>query len=229
MSKDGDIVERILLIEDDESILFALDHALSKEGYLVEQAITYTQAINHMQHPYDLIILDVNLPDGNGFDLCQTIRKDSQTPIIFLSAADTPEDIVHGLKLEADDYVTKPFQLNQLLLRIKNILRRTSALTKTILSVQHLTMDVSAAQVYIHKQPIELSALEFRLLDYLIRHRGQMLTRNQLLEHIWDLAGNFVNDNTLSVYIKRLREKIELDPSNPTILLTVRGMGYKIP
>ncbi len=221
-------MERILLIEDDDSILFALQFALTKEGYKVEEAKSYHAATQLLKQPFDLIILDVNLPDGSGFDLCQSIRRESHIPIIFLSAADTSDDIIYGLKLEADDYVTKPFQLNQLLLRIKNILRRTSPQIKTVFQIQHITIDFLASQVYINQETVELSPLEYRLFEYLIRHRGQMLTRNQLLEHIWDLAGNFVNDNTLSVYMKRLREKIELDPANPKVIQTVRGMGYKI-
>lgn len=221
-------MERILVIEDDDSILFALQIALDKEGYHVVHAKTYQDATRILKQSLDLIILDVSLPDGSGFDLCQSIRKESQVPIIFLSAIDTADEIVFGLNLQADDYVTKPFQLNQLLLRIRNILRRTSVQSKTIIQIQHITIDFQQAQVYHNQIALELSALEYRLFEYLVRHRGQMLTRGQLLEHFWDLAGNFVNDNTLSVYVKRLREKIELDPSSPTLILTVRGMGYKI-
>lgn len=221
-------MERLLIIEDDDSILFALQIALNNEGYQVTHAKTYQEATQILKQSFDLIILDVNLPDGSGFDLCQSIRSESQVPIIFLSALDTSDDIVFGLKLEADDYVTKPFQLSQLLLRIRNVLRRTSPQSKTIVQIQHITIDFQQATVYHNQQPLELSALEYRLFEYLVRHRGQMLSRGQLLEHIWDLAGNFVNDNTLSVYVKRLRERIEFDPSNPTLILTVRGMGYKI-
>lgn len=228
ISKDGDNMERLLVIEDDDSILFALQIALLNEGYQVAHATTYEKATQILKQSFDLIILDVNLPDGSGFDLCQSVRSESQVPIIFLSALDTSDDIVFGLKLEADDYVTKPFQLSQLLLRIRNVLRRTSPQSKTIVQIQHITIDFQQAKVYHNQQPLELSALEYRLFEYLVRHRGQMLSRGQMLEHIWDLAGNFVNDNTLSVYVKRLREKIEIDPSNPKLILTVRGMGYKI-
>lgn len=227
--------KRILVVEDDPTIMMGLRFSLEKEGYLVEAATNKQDAlklINNQQ--FHLAVLDVSLPDGTGFELCNKLKETTQTAVLFLTASDEEKNVVLGLELGAEDYVTKPFRLKELLLRIKNILLRTNKPADAVLIgesllIGNLSINLKQALIKKNNQEIPLSALEFRLLEYLVRHQGVMLSRNQLLEYIWDMAGNFVNDNTLTVYIKRLREKIEDDPAHPQIIVTVRGLGYKIP
>lgn len=177
-----------------------------------------------------LIILDVNLPDGSGFELCKLVREKLDTPVIFLTVNDDEANTVMGLDLGADDYITKPFRLRELISRINSVLRRYSRQpdTKTEINLGDIRINPAEAKVYKNNQLVWLTALEYKLLLTLARNKGQLLTRKQILEYIWDTAGEFVNDNTLTVYIKRLREKIEDDPREPKIIKTIRGLGYKV-
>ena len=169
------------------------------------------------------------MPDGNGYDLCRIIREESEIPIIFLTACDDEVNVVMGLDMGADDYITKPFRLRELISRIKSVLRRYNKDdSNKIIEINNLKINTNEAKVYKNGEEVNLTALEYRLLLIFVNNKGQVLSRSQLLERIWDVAGDFVNDNTLTVYIKRIREKLEDDPQKPKIIKTVRGLGYKV-
>ncbi len=219
---------KILLVEDDKSIVSNLTEFLTSEGYEIKSASGQSAALKLIEEEaFDLALLDVSLADGNGFALCSAIKKEHNLPVIFLTASGDEYSTVTGFELGADDYIAKPFRPRELATRIKNILR----LTKGAGSVVHLgnvLVDTVKGTASKNGKDLYLSALEYRLLLVFLNNRGMVLSRNQLLESIWDIAGDFVNDNTLTVYIKRLREKIEEDPQNPEIIKTVRGLGYKV-
>lgn len=221
----------ILLVEDDPLIASGLVYALEQEGYAVTHCSSLSGAVSQLEdQSFSLGLLDLSLPDGTSYSLCQTL-KEQDTPVIFLTAVDDEGNVVKGLEMGADDYITKPFRLRELMARIKNVLRRTGALQEQdgILALaQGLHIHTLQAKVYREGKEVELSALEYRLLLTLATHRGQVLTRSQLLEGIWDIAGNFVSDNALTVTIKRLREKLGDDGTGPQIIQTVRGMGYRL-
>ena len=220
-------MQKILLVEDDNSIIRNLSYTLERENFSVTACMTQKDALNEINNnTFDLILLDLSLPDGNGYAICSMIRRTSDIPVIFLTASDDEANIVTGFDMGADDYITKPFRPLELISRIKNALRRHNK-TSSIIYIGNLKVDSDKGVVYKNNKDVFLSALEYRLLLVFLNHQGQVLTRNQLLENIWDAAGDFVNDNTLTVYIKRLREKIEDDPQNPTIIKTIRGLGYK--
>lgn len=220
-------MQKILLVEDDNSIIRNLSYTLEREGFSVTSCMTQKDALYEINNNnFDLILLDLSLPDGNGYAICSMIRRNSDIPVIFLTASDDEANVVTGFDMGADDYITKPFRPLELISRIKNALRRHSK-TSSIIYIGNLKVDSDKGAVYKNNKDVFLSALEYRLLLVFLNHQGQVLTRNQLLENIWDAAGDFVNDNTLTVYIKRLREKIEDDPQNPTIIKTIRGLGYK--
>ena len=219
---------RILLVEDDRSIVEHLTCFLQKEGFFVKNADTQTAALDLVRsEPFDLALLDVSLKEGNGFALCAAIKADQDLPVIFLTASGDEYSTVTGFDLGAEDYISKPFRPRELVSRIKNVLRLCGKVSH-IFSVQDITVDTVRAAVTKQGREVNLSALEYRLLLALLNHRGAVLSRNQLLETIWDAGGDFVNDNTLTVYIKRLREKIEDDPQHPTIIQTIRGFGYRV-
>lgn len=219
---------KILLVEDDKSIVANLTEFLTSEGYEIKSASGQSAALKLIEEEvFDLALLDVSLADGNGFALCSAIKKEHNLPVIFLTASGDEYSIITGFELGADDYIAKPFRPRELATRIKNILR----LTKGAGSVVHLgnvLVDTVKGTASKNGKDLYLSALEYRLLLVFLNNRGMILSRNRLLESIWDIAGEFVNDNTLTVYIKRLREKIEEDPQNPEIIKTVRGLGYKV-
>lgn len=224
-------MKNILLVEDDQSILLGLTYSLETEGYRVTPCSTVQCACSLLEkETFDLVLLDLTLPDGSGYQVCRTARAASETPVIFLTACDDEVNVVMGLDMGADDYITKPFRLRELLSRIKMVLRRNERSTEggSIIQIGSLQVNTSQGKVFRKDTDVLLTALEYRLLLTLLNHEGQILTRNQLLEGIWDVGGEFVNDNTLTVYIKRLREKIEDDPAHPEIIQTVRGMGYRI-
>lgn len=215
-------------MEDDSVIAEGLAYALLGEGFLVKRAACAADCKTLVaDEKFDLILLDVGLPDGTGYELCKLIKAQSDTPIIFLTACDDEVNVVMGLELGADDYVTKPFRIRELITRIKTVLRRAGRNPAAdMLTIGNISINVSQAKVYKNKSEIFLTALEYRLLLTLAGHRGQVLSRNQLLEGIWDVSGDFVNDNTLTVYMKRLREKLEDNPAKPKLIKTVRGLGY---
>lgn len=223
----------ILIVEDDHTIASGIQYSLEQDGFhttvchTVESA---TQKIHESIDEIDLCLLDLSLPDGSGYDLCKRVKEKSDTPVIFLTAVDDEVNVVMGLDMGADDYITKPFRIRELLSRIKSVLRRynKTSVTKPFVEIEHIRIYLTEAKVYKSNEEIILTALEYRLLLIFSNHVGQVLTRNQLLEQIWDVAGDFVNDNTLTVYIKRLREKLEDTPQQPKIIKTVRGLGYKM-
>jgi len=219
---------KVLLVEDDKSIVNTLSEFLRGEGYQTENAAGQKEAIRLLSEgSYDLILLDVSLTDGSGFAVCSYARENTDAPVIFLTASDDEYSVVTGLDMGADDYITKPFRPRELLSRMRSALRR-SGKTQTALEYQGLRADMVKGIVTRNGQELFLSALEYRLLLVFLNNPGMVLTRNKLLEEIWDIAGEYVNDNTLTVYIKRLREKIERDPQNPEIIKTIRRLGYRM-
>ncbi len=221
-------MRRILLVEDDESILSSLTDYLSAEGFLIESATGQKAAVEKLdQGAYDLALVDISLEDGNGFAVCAAIRAKGNMPVIFLTASSDEYSVVAGLDMGADDYVSKPFRLRELLSRMNSVLRRAGG-SQEILSCKDLEVNVKKAVVTKNGTEIFLSALEYRLLLLFMQNQGIVLSRRQLLEMLWDTTGEFINDNTLNVYIKRLRDKIETNPQEPEILLTIRGLGYKM-
>jgi DNA-binding response OmpR family regulator len=219
---------RILLVEDDKEIIDNLIEFLSKEGFSVKNAKGQTSAIELVEkESFDLVLLDVSLADGNGFAVCSAIKASTCLPVIFLTASGDEFSTVTGFDLGADDYIAKPFRPRELISRIKNVLRLTGT-AGNITQIGDVTVDTVKGTASKNGKDLFLSALEYRLLLVFINNRGAVMTRTKLLESIWDIAGDFVNDNTLTVYIKRLREKIEDDPQKPNIIKTVRGLGYKV-
>lgn len=219
---------KILLVEDDKTIVVNLTEFLNKEGYIVRNVFGQSAAMQLLaQENIDLVLLDVSLAEGNGFSACSAIKSEYGIPVIFLTASGDEFSTVTGFDLGADDYISKPFRPRELASRIKNVLRLTGSMGK-IVKLKDVVVDTEKGTATKHNKDLYLSALEYRLLLVFINNRGSVLTRAQLLDSIWDIAGEFVNDNTLTVYIKRLREKIEDDPANPEIIKTVRGLGYKV-
>lgn len=228
LNESGGSMVRILLVEDDLSIVENLREFLQKEGYEAEAAMGQREALDKLENEeFDLILLDVSLPDGNGYAVCRAVKAKGDIPVIFLTASGDEYSVVTGFDLGADDYIAKPFRPRELISRIKNVLRRYDR-AGSVLEYGGVAVDPVKGCVMKNGQEIFLSALEYRLLLVFFNNRGVVLSRSRLLEEIWDIAGEFVNDNTLTVYIKRLREKIEDEPQNPAIIKTVRGLGYKI-
>jgi DNA-binding response OmpR family regulator len=222
---------KILVVEDDKTIASGLEFSLRQEQYEVVLAYSVSDAIEKMNSTkFDLYLLDLTLPDGTGYDICKIVKRQQKVPVIFLSAVEEEVNVVMGLDMGADDYITKPFRLRELISRIRSVLRRygSNRELEYIITIQSLEIHISEAKVYKNKQEVLLTAMEYRLLLTLVQNMGQVLTRNQLLEGIWDISGDFINDNTLSVYMKRLREKLEDDPTQPVIFKTIRGLGYMI-
>lgn len=221
---------RILLLEDDLSLIDGLSYSLKKQGFALDIARTIKQADDiWMDGKYDLLILDLSLPDGSGFEVCKKVRRISKVPIIFLTASDEEMSIVMGLDMGGDDYITKPFKLGVLTSRINALLRRAKdfGAADTEIISGRLKVLLLQGQVYKDEQPLELTTAEYRLLCLLMQNPNRILSKEKILEKLWDGEGSYVDDNTLAVYIRRLRMKIETNPSDPQMLLTVRGMGYK--
>lgn len=219
---------KILLVEDDGQIASYLGELLRAEGFDTQIAGSKKEASECLLiQAFDLVLLDVSLPDGNGFSVCAEIKREYEIPVIFLTASGDEYSVVAGLDMGADDYIAKPFRPRELISRIRSVLRRCKK-EQRILSCGDLRVNVSSATVTKGEKELFLSALEYRLLLLLLQNKGQILTRNQLLEEIWDASGEYVNDNTLSVYMKRLREKIEENPQSPRLLHTIRGIGYRM-
>ncbi|NLP35509.1 MAG: response regulator transcription factor [Clostridiales bacterium] len=221
---------KLLLVEDDLAIAMGLEYSLQQENYQVTICNSVASAMASIaSETYDLALLDISLPDGNGFDICKKLKELGDTPVIFLTARDDEGSVVMGLDIGADDYITKPFRIRELQSRIRSVLRRSAKqVSGDIIQYGNVTVNITDGKVMKNGQDIFLTALEYRLLLTLINNEGRVVSRNQLLEGIWDVDGDFVNDNTLTVYIKRLREKIEDDPQKPVIIKTIRGFGYQI-
>lgn len=227
-------MDKLLVLEDDQSLIDGLQYALQKNGFAVTVARTVREAGQALADPpnrFDLLLLDVALPDGTGFEVCERVRRDgSRIPIIFLTAADEETSVIRGLDGGGDDYITKPFRIGELCSRIRAQLRRGGTMQKQMeegLCAGDLRIDLPGSRAWVGDRMLELTAAEYRLLCLLVQNAGRVLTRTAILDALWDGGGNFVDDNTLSVYIRRLREKVEKNPSEPAHLLTVRGFGYQ--
>ncbi len=225
---------KILVVEDDRTIASGLDYTLKQENYetiVCHNVEDAKKVISDSWNSIDLFLFDLSLPDGSGYELCELVKKQGDKPVIFLTALDDEVNVVMGLDMGADDYITKPFRIRELLSRIKSVHRRynrqTTAQTKNVIDIESIRINTLEGKVYKNGEEVLLTSLEYRLFLIFANHIGQVLTRTQLLDRIWDVAGDFVNDNTLTVYIKRLREKLEDEPQSPKIIKTVRGMGYK--
>lgn len=220
--------EKILLVEDDRDIVDYLSSFLKNENFIVEAVAGQREAIEKLEtREYDLLLIDISLADGNGYAVCAAAKEKSPAAVIFLTASGDEYSVVTGLDMGADDYINKPFRPRELVSRIRSVLRRTGKSQK-LLKEGSITVDTVKGIVYRNGEELALSALEYRLLLIFFNNKGVVLSRGRLLSEIWDVAGEFVNDNTLTVYVKRLREKIEEDPSHPELIKTVRGMGYRL-
>ncbi len=224
--------DRILLLEDDDSLVDGLVYTLQKNAFLVDVAKTVCEARKLLSaEVYDLLLLDVTLPDGSGFAVCEQVRaQGNQVPILFLTALDEEVHIIRGLDSGGDDYMTKPFKLGELCSRIRALLRRarvTQNRQTEFLVCGEISIDLAKSRAMCRGRVLDLTSAEYRLLCLLVRNANQTVTRTRILNELWDDAGNFVDDNTLSVYVRRLREKVERDPSSPQHLITIRGFGYQ--
>ena len=218
-------MNKILIVEDDSTISLGLSYYLKQEGYDVTVSDTYKMTLEVIDNSYDLVLLDLSLPDGNGFDLFKEIKKRVNVNVIFLTAVDEETSVVMGLDMGADDYITKPFKARELLSRVKNVFRRNSP---DVIKIGNVTIDIRGAKVLKDGKDVFLTALEYKILLILALNPNQVFTREKILADIWDVNEEYVNDNTLTVYIKRIREKIEDDVLEPKIIVTVRGIGYKV-
>ena len=223
-------MKRLFLLEDDLSLINGLSFALKKQGYEITVARTALEAdVLWERGEYDLAVLDVSLPDGSGFDFCKKIRQTSKVPIMFLTAADEETDIIMGLDIGGDDYVTKPFKLAVFLSRINALLRRSEnfGTAVTELNSGGICIQLLKGEVYKRGELVELTASEYKLLCLFLENPDQILSQEQILGRLWDVGGSYIDNNSLTVYIRRLRTKIEDDPGKPKRIVTVRGMGYK--
>lgn len=221
-------MKRIFVVEDDKEIAKNLTLLLQSEGFAVSRAGTHREAEAMLEEQrFDLALVDISLPDGNGFAVYTRIKQDRDIPVIFLTASGDEASVVTGLNMGAEDYITKPFRPRELIARMKNALRKSNPASSAF-EIHGLFVDIGSGVVRKNGREVFLSALEYRLLLLFVNNPGQIITRDRLLNELWDAAGEYVTDNTLSVYIKRLREKIEEDPTDPRLILTVRGMGYRL-
>ncbi len=224
---------KILLLEDDVSLIDGLKYSLKKNGFDVEFVRTVQEALSRLIEidKYNLLILDVTLPDGTGFEVCEKVRGyGNQIPIIFLTASDEEVSIIRGLDCGGDDYITKPFKLGELCSRIRALLRRAGLSNldaMTTIECGDIKIELIGSRVILKGRTLDLTAAEYRLVCLLVRNANRIVTRKLILDELWDSIGDYVDDNTLSVYVRRLREKIEANPSHPEHLLTVRGFGYQ--
>lgn len=221
---------KILLVEDDQMIIKNLTEFLSREGFEIKTADGQEKAMKLLEeNHFDLLLLDITLAQGNGYSVCTAVKSLYRIPIIFLTALDDEFSVVTGLDMGADDYISKPFRPRELVSRMKMVLRRFYGENEnTVFTCGEIEVDTARGTVRKNGEEIFLTSLEYRLLLVFFQRRGKVLSRNLLLEELWDIAGEYVNDNTLTVYIKRLREKIEKNPQSPEIIKTVRGLGYKM-
>ena len=222
-------MKKILLVEDNETITMGLKYSLEQEKFYVETAKNIVMAkVKINKEEFDLYLLDIALPDGEGYEICKYVKEKGDNPVIFLTAKDEEIDIVQGLDMGADDYVVKPFRIRELISRINSVLRRYDKETanENQLKCKDIIIDNNTAKVYKNGREVIFTSLEYKILFMLVNNKNMLVTREQILDKIWDMAGNFVNDNTLTVYIKRIREK--LDDKEGKIIQTVRGIGYRV-
>ena len=218
-------MKNILLVEDNYTIIMGLKYSLEQENFKVISAQNVSEFNGKIdKNDIDLVLLDVSLPDGNGFEICKEIKSKKDIPVIFLTAQDEETSVVLGLDLGADDYIVKPFRTRELISRINSVLRRYGHNESNLIQYKNIKIDTSSAKVYKDNEEIIFTSLEYKILLMLFSNQNKLISREQSLEKIWDIAGNFVNDNTLTVYIKRIREKL----GDETIIKTVRGLGYRI-
>ena len=218
-------MKHILLVEDNYTIIMGLKYSLEQENFKVISAQNVSEFNGKIdKNDIDLVLLDVSLPDGNGFEICKEIKSKKDIPVIFLTAQDEETSVVLGLDLGADDYIVKPFRTRELISRINSVLRRYGHNESNLIQYKNIKIDTSSVKVYKDNEEIIFTSLEYKILLMLFSNQNKLISREQLLEKIWDIAGNFVNDNTLTVYIKRIREKL----GDETIIKTVRGLGYRI-
>ncbi|WP_373214259.1 response regulator transcription factor [Ruminococcus sp. 5_1_39BFAA] len=221
---------KIFIAEDDKNIAEGLRYSLMSEGYQVCVCPDKKESLEQLaKESFDLYLLDLALPDGSGYELCEYIKSHQEAPVLFLTACDDEVNVVRGLDMGADDYITKPFRIRELISRMKSALRHYKKENAgDLLTIGSITINVKQAKVFQDSREIPLTAMEYRLLLAFANHPGQVLSRNQLLEGIWDVDGSFINDNTLSVYIRRLREKLEPEGKGSSVIETVRGLGYRM-
>lgn len=215
---------KILLVEDNDIILKGLKYSIEQENFEIDIAKTIEKSEELLNEKiFDLVILDITLPDGNGFDLCKIIKQEKDTPVIILTAKDEEKDVVLGFDLGADDYIIKPFRNRELISRIQNVLRRYNK-DKKELVCKNIKVDLDANRVYVKDKEVIFTALEYKILVLLLSNIGKTITREKILDKIWDIAGNYVNDNTLTVYIKRVRAKL----GEEDVIKTIKGIGYRV-
>lgn len=218
---------KILLVEDDEAVALGIEYNLKNDGFEVIRAADISSAKQLFNEEFKLILLDIGLPDGNGYEFCKYVREKSKVPIIFLTALDEEVNVVLGFDLGCDDYIIKPFRLKELLSRIKAVLRRTSNSPKTRFISGDIEVNSLDAKVYKNKKEIILTAVEYKLLLYFMGYPYKVISKEEILHRLWDIQGDFVDENTPAVYVRRLREKLEDEPSKPNYLVNLRGLGYK--
>ena len=222
-------MKKILLVEDNETITMGLKYSLEQENFEVDTAKNVVTAKSKIKkQDFDLYLLDIALPDGEGYEICKYVKEKGNYPVIFLTAKDEETDVVQGLDMGADDYVIKPFRTRELISRINSVLRRygNETIDENQIKCQNIVIDNNTAKVYKNGEEVILTSLEYKILLLLFNNKNILVKREQILDKIWDVAGNFVNDNTLTVYIKRIREKI--DDKDGEIIQTVRGIGYRV-
>ena len=223
-------MSRLLLLEDDQSLIYGLSFSFKKQGFNADIARTISEALDlWAKNEYELLILDVSLPDGSGFEFCRKVREKSDVPIIFLTASDEETSVIMGLDIGGDDYITKPFKLSILISRINALLRRTEKYKYNSQEVESNGIKIHLLEgiAYKNENPLDLTSGEYKLLCFLMENPNIVLSKDQILEKLWDINGNYVDNNSVTVYIRRLRVKIEDNPSQPKMIQTIRGLGYK--
>lgn len=223
-------MSRLLLLEDDQSLIYGLSFSFKKQGFNADIARTISEALDlWAKNKYELLILDVSLPDGSGFEFCRKVRENSDVPIIFLTASDEETSVIMGLDIGGDDYITKPFKLSILISRINALLRRTEKYKYNSQEVESNGIKIHLLEgiAYKNENALDLTSGEYKLLCFLMENPNIVLSKDQILEKLWDINGNYIDNNSVTVYIRRLRVKIEDNPSQPKMIQTIRGLGYK--
>ena len=221
-------MNKILLLEDDKSLIYGLSFSFEKQGFDADIARTISEALDlWAKNKYELLILDVSLPDGSGFEFCRKVRENSDVPIIFLTASDEETSVIMGLDIGGDDYITKPFRLSILISRINALLRRTEKYNNKNIESNGIKIHLSESIAYKNGDALDLTSGEYKLLCLFMKNPNIVLSKDQILENLWDINDNYIDNNSVTVYIRRLRVKIEDNPSHPKMIQTIRGLGYK--